>query len=139
MDISTACLPMKFLGKLLELSCTQPLHCIMVLELYIGFFNNLLMWQYVFSKQEGIFSVCNGSSFTISFFMLTLGLFYFVIEAGSISAAILHFLKISQEGIRHILTFVCIFTQKCPAMKVMGLAGGRYFSLNDFIFHLLSP
>jgi hypothetical protein len=112
----------------------------MVLELYIGFFNNLLMWQYVFSKQEGIFSVCfNGSSFTISFFMLTLCVFYFVLETDSISAAILHFLKISQEGIRHILTFVCIFTQKCPAVKVMGLAGGRYFSLNDFIFHLLPP
>jgi hypothetical protein len=92
------------------------------------------MWQYVFSKQEGIFSVFNGSSFTISFFMLTLCDFYFVFEAGSISAAILHFLKISHEGIRHILTFVCIFTQKCPAVKVMGLAGGRYFSLNDFIF-----
>jgi len=71
--------------------------------------------------------------------MLTWCVFYFSLEADSLSAAILHFLKISQEGIRHILTFVCIFTQKCPAVKVIGLAGGRYFSLNDFIFHLLSP
>jgi hypothetical protein len=64
---------------------------------------------------------------------------YFVPETGSISAAILHFLKVSQEGIRHTLTFICIFAQKCPAVKVMGLTGGRYFSLKEFIFHLLSP
>lgn len=85
----------------------------MVLELYVGFFNNLLMWQYVFSKQEGIFSGCsNCSSFTLSFFILTLYVFYFVLEADSMSAAILHFVKTSQEGIRHTLTFVCIFTRR---------------------------
>src|SRR5659263_290249 len=70
MDIFTACLLIKFLGKLLGLSCKQPSHCITVLELNTGFFKNLLIWQYAFSKQDGIFSVCFiGSS---PFFMLTL-------------------------------------------------------------------